>query len=306
MSRRTKPSRRFAAVLVSISLVTGSLLAAGIASGAGKQVDPSVVPSVRGSVNVFYAGSLVRLMDSGIGPLFTRLTGYRFVGFSGGSKELASEIKGGVERGDVFVSASPSVDKSLEGRKNGAWVSWFVTFGRSELVLGYNKKSRFAKDLRSRPWYKVITLPGFRLGRTDPTIDPKGALTVEALRDEARRTGDRALLSIANSQTGVYPEETLLGRLQAGQLDGGFFYLVEAKAAGLPTESLAPILLAATFAVTTLAHSPDEAGAVAFVRFLLGKQAGAVLMRDGITVRTPPLLSGSNVPSSITALTKRS
>lgn len=300
------PMRRTVLATVAVLAVASSIATVDLAGASSSEPSSRGGRVSGGSVAVLYAGSLVRLMESGIGPAFTRATGYRFVGYSGGSKELASEVKGGIERGDVFVSASPSVDQSLEGKANGSWVSWYVDFGRSNLVLGFNRRSRFATALRSRPWYRVITSPGFLLGRTDPTIDPKGALVVEALRDEARRTGDAALLSITKSTKGVFPEETLLGRLQAGQLDAGFFYLVEAKAAGLPTVSLAPVALSATFTVTILDRAPDAKGALAFVRFLLGKRPRSILEDNGFTLTTPPVLFGSNAPSSVREVTTRS
>ncbi len=58
---------------------------------------PAVI-SVRaadsGSVNVLYAGSLVNLMEHGIGPAFDKSGGGTFEGYAGGSNGLANQIKG--------------------------------------------------------------------------------------------------------------------------------------------------------------------------------------------------------------------
>ena len=148
----------------------------------------AATPRGSGPVDVLYAGSLVDLMQSAIGPKFDDATGYAFAGFSAGSTALAAEIKGGTEVGDVFVSAGTQADASLEGAANGSWVSWYANFGKTELLLAYNPASSFAHDLETMPWYKVVTLPGFLLGRTDPAIDPKGVLTVDALKRQPRRT----------------------------------------------------------------------------------------------------------------------
>jgi molybdate/tungstate transport system substrate-binding protein len=99
-------------------------------------------------------------------------------------------IKGKVRQGDVFVSASPTVNAELEGAANGSWVSWYATFASAPLVIGYNPKSKFASDLTSKPWYQVITEPGFLIGRTDQATDPKGKLTAMALASAA--TADNA------------------------------------------------------------------------------------------------------------------
>src|SRR5438270_1906690 len=215
--------------------------------------------SARGPVEVLYAGSLVTLMEKTVGPAFQSATGYTFSGVSGDSGALANEIKGRTVQGDVFISANPSKDQLLEGAANGNRVTWYAAFARSGLVLGFNQKSRFAADLRTKPWYDVISEPGFLLGRTDATTDPKGKLTVTAL-DDAATTDGAATKRIASDPSSVFPENTLVGRLQAGQLDGGFFYGVEAAAAGIPTVPLAGVPpLAANYTITVLADAPHAA-----------------------------------------------
>ena len=91
-------------------------------------------PASAETVNVLYAGSLVNLMEHGIGPTFDKATGDTFQGFAGGSNEFANQIKGQLRRGDVFISANPKVNDDLTGAANGDWVSWYVNFARSPLV----------------------------------------------------------------------------------------------------------------------------------------------------------------------------
>jgi molybdate/tungstate transport system substrate-binding protein len=238
--------------------------------------------SKKGSVSVLYAGSLQALMNSRIAPAFQKATGYTFNGYPAGSKDLASEIKGRVRAGDVFISASPAVDASLIGRANGGWVSWYVSFASTRLVLGYNSASSYAHALRTRPWYRVVARPGLRLGFTDPVLDPKGALTVRALHRAAAAYHLAALNRIAADQSDLFPEQDLVGRLQAGQLDAGFFYTVEARAAHIPTVSLSPVDENAAYTITVLNRAPNPAGARAFVKFLLGRQGSALLRAAGL------------------------
>ncbi len=267
---------------------------------------PTATTIARGSgpVNVLYAGSLVNLMEKQIGPAFQTATGYNVVGFSGGSDALATQIKGKIHAGDVFISASPTVTKSLAGAAGGNWVSWYATFATSGLVLGYNPSSKFASDLKAKPWYQGITEPGILVGRTDPTTDPKGKLAVEALQQAAATNHLPALATAATSTANVFPEETLVGRLQAGQLDAGFFYTSEAKAAGIPTVPLTGTDLKATYTVTVLNNAPDPAGAAAFVEYLLGSTGQSTLSGDGFTLTSPPTIGGtaSDVPSGIQQL----
>src|SRR5215469_1831095 len=116
------------------------------------------------TVNVLYAGSLVNLMEHGIGPAFDKASGDTFQGFAGGSGLLANQIKGKLRHGDVFISALPRVNENLMGASNGGWVSWYVGFAQSPLVIGYNDKSRFAGEFKSKPWYQVLLEPGIKIG----------------------------------------------------------------------------------------------------------------------------------------------
>jgi molybdate/tungstate transport system substrate-binding protein len=284
----------------SSSTKTGAPPSTSVAGASANSSAPTVAHG-SGPVDVLYAGSLVNVMEKQIGPAFNSATGYTFTGFSGGSTALATEIKGKVHQGDVFISASPSVNTSLMGPANGNWVDWYVTFATSPLVIGYNPHSRFAHDLETKPWYEVITQPGFLIGRTDPATDPKGKLTDTALTDAAKTYNDPALTAISSSTSNVYPEETLVGRLQAGQLDAGFFYTSETTAAGIPTVDLTGLALEATYTITVLNQAPNQAGAQAFVAYLLSPAAQTTLTKDGFHVTQPPKVTGSGVPPAITS-----
>jgi molybdate/tungstate transport system substrate-binding protein len=259
-------------------------------------------PKASGKVVVLYAGSLLDLMQQQFGPAFHKATGYTVSGYSNGSSALATEIKGGTQVGDVFISASPKADVSLQGVGNGDWVSTYKEFGTSPLVLGYNTSSKYAKDLRTKPWYNVVDLPNFLLGRTDPATDPKGVLAVNALNGVALSYGVTGLNALATSTSNIFPETALVGEIQAGQLDAGFFYAVEAVAAHLKTVPLVGTGLAAEYTVAILHRAPDAAAAKAFVKFLLSKAGQEILKKNGVTSVVPPVLfaasSGTTTTSS--------
>jgi molybdate/tungstate transport system substrate-binding protein len=260
------------------------------------------------TVNVLYAGSLVNLMEHGIGPAFEQASGRSFRGFAGGSKELANQIKGRLRPGDVFISANPKVDAALMGAKNGSWVTWYVSFAESPLVIGYSASSRFAADFKTKPWYEVLAEPGIRIGRTDPALDPKGALTVQlmaAAEGLYRRPGLAArVLGAPGNPAQVLPEETLVGRLQSGQLDAGFFYSTEVTDARLPSVALpAAIAPKAVYTVTILRGAPHAAAARRFVAFLLGHRGQRILAAHGLTLRAPSVSGNSSgAPADIRAL----
>jgi molybdate/tungstate transport system substrate-binding protein len=259
-----------------------------------------------GPVDVLSAGSLQTVMQGQVAAAFQKATGYTHNNTSMGSTAIANGIKGGTLQGDVFISASPSVNASLEGASNGNWVSWYATFGSSPLVLGYNPSSRFAHALRTKAWYDVVDQPGFLLGRTDPTTDPKGVLAVTALDEASKAHHIEALKSLTSSTSNVFPETSLVGELQAGQLDAGFFYGVEAAAAQLKTVPLTGTKLAGLYTITILNRAPHDLGAQSFVSFLLGRQGRRILEANGIVAIAPPKVSGSSaVPRALASSLSR-
>jgi molybdate/tungstate transport system substrate-binding protein len=273
--------------------------AAVLLSGCGSSSKASSATN-RSPVSVIFAGSLAELMENDIGPGFHKASGYAFEGYGGGSGEDAKQIKGKVRRADVFVSASAEADRELQGATNGGWVSWYSTFATTPLVLGYDTSSKFGKELAAgKPWYEVLTQPGITVGRTDPKLDPKGVLTVKAVESAAERLGDPALAEKLASFP-VFPETALVGRLQSGQLDAGFLYALEAKVAHIHTVSLAPASETAAYTVTILNHASQQAGAEAFVRYLLADSRAPTLTGSGLNPLSPKLTGeAAAVPSSV-------
>jgi molybdate/tungstate transport system substrate-binding protein len=289
-------------VSLTLAVATTIIALTGSPAAASTQRRPRV-RAAAAKVTAIYAGSLVDIMENAVGPEFMRATGDPFEGFGGGSNEDAAAIKGKVRAADVFVSAAASADQELEGAANGDWVSWYSTFTSSDLVLGYNPKTKFGKQLAAgKPWYEIITEHGILVGRTEPKADPKGKLTVEAIDAAAKKLRDPKLKkALANFP--IFEETSMLARLQAGQLDAGFFYVVEAKKAHLPTVSLTPVYKYADYTITLLNNAEDRSGAEALVSFLLSAQRKAVEKEYGL-VPIKPKFSGdaSAVPAGLRSI----
>lgn len=281
------------AVAVTLALSAGLLAAP--AGAAARHAGP---------VTVLTAGSLETIMQTAVEPAFRKATGYTVTDISHGSTALAQDIKTGVYKADVFWSAAATADKAIEGKRNGNWVRWYITFAKSPLVLGYEATSKFAATIRSKPWWQVLTEPGILVGRTNPVTDPKGRLAVAALRAAATKERDPALGAIATKSTTIFTETSLVGRLQSGQLDVGFFYAVEASAAHFPTVPLRGVTEDAEYTLTVVAKAPHAAAADAFVKWLLSKKAKKLLAADGLHELAKPKLSGkkSAVPKRLRKL----
>jgi molybdate/tungstate transport system substrate-binding protein len=284
-----------------------------LAACGGPPTAPTAGSGNAKSISVLYAGSLVNLMERGIGPAFQKQAGIAYQGQGAGSVALANAIKDKTKGGDIFISADPAVNQSLMS----TWIKAAVVFGRTSLVIGYSSKSRFAADLTKAgdgtvPWYQVLQQSGFKLGRTDPSLDPKGYRTL-FLFDLAQAyykqpdLRQRILGSDTNSDQ-VFPEETLETRLETGALDAGFFYANEAAEKGLPYFSLpdelnqgnpemAKLYAGASYTnskgqtftgspivytVAALNEAKEPASASAFMHYLLSSPAQAIMKDHGL------------------------
>lgn len=324
-------SARMALALAVLPLLLG-LTGCGPSAGAA--------PTAGGVVNVAYAGSLVTLMEKTLGPRFATSSGYTYQGQGAGSTALANQIAGGILSPDVFISASNAVYPLLQHSAHGNLAPWYITFGATAMVIGYSPKSAFAGQLRAAangttPWYQVLQTPGLQIGRTDPKLDPKGIntiLTMELARAYYNQPNlERNILGGAENTAQIFPEETLVARLDSGQLDAGFFYLNEVKNAGLPYISLpdqinlsnpsdtaayaqasytdssgkttkgAPIV----YTLTILSNATNKAGADAFARYLLTGAGHTDLTSAGILALTSTVTGDrATLPSDIASLVR--
>jgi len=201
------------------------------------------------TVSVLYAGSLAAVMENGLGPAFSKATGYEYHGEAQGSLAAARMIRDRLRSPDVFISADPTVNESvLMGNKNGDLVTWFLTLASSQLVLAYNPGSKFAAKFQAAAagtveWYDVLKTPGLRFGRGDPRTDPKGYRTLflfDLAGKHYKRPELPGLLGDPINPDQVFPESVLLARVQSGQFDAGIFYKHEVVAHKLPFTSFPP------------------------------------------------------------------
>ncbi|MGH3286812.1 MAG: extracellular solute-binding protein, partial [Streptosporangiaceae bacterium] len=60
--------------------------------------------------------------------------------------------------------------------------------------------------------------------------------------------------------------------------------------------------LAGDYTIALVNNAPHQAAALAFIKFLLGPAGQAALKADQFNVVSPPTVTGSGVPSSLTSL----
>jgi len=291
-----------------------------------------------GTVNVFYAGSLVNVNENLVGPAFAAGTGATYQGKAAGSLAIVNQIKGKIVTPDVVELADPTVNAALMGPANGNIVSWYFTFARSELVIGFDPTSRFAPAFRAvqhhkLPFYRALEQSGLRFGRTDPNLDPKGyrVIFMASLAQQVYHLKGfkNRLLGSDNNPDQVFPEEGLVARLLTGQVNAGVFYLSEVRDLGMPYISLPAKInlgnakytkLYATqhftstqgakftgapiqFTVTIPSTAKNPSGAEAFVHFVLSRRVRAVAAAHGLlSFKITVGGDRSAVPSSLVGL----
>lgn len=273
----------------------------------------------RTKLSVLYAGSMTAIMEQKISKDADKRLDIDFQGEGKGSDALAQMISSGIASPDVFISASPRVNQQdLMGAKNKQIVKWYLTLAQDQLVVAYSPKSKFKAQLDKAaqgqiPWYQVLESNGFRLGRTDPVLDPKGADTVLMfqLADDYyhKPSLSTRILGSPENPNQVFPEETLLAQLTSGQVDAIIAYKHEAVEWGVPyitlpnqinlgdakladlyakasfeeknghMEKAAPIVFTITIP-KTVSHKRK---AEDFVKYMISGQGHQLLMADGFT-----------------------
>jgi molybdate/tungstate transport system substrate-binding protein len=288
------------------------------------------------AVVVLYAGSLVTIMENAVRPAVAK-QGLDFKGEAKGSVALANLIKSGLRSPDVFISADLKVLEDLMTAQAKNVVTWYAPFATTRLVIGYAATSPFASSFAdvthgTKKLADVLLMPGLKLGRTDPAVDPKGYRSIIAAKlleaGGAAPPGFAAkLLGDDRNTAQIFPEETLLARLETGDLDAAFLYATESVARKVPAVELPDFAnlgdpaQAARYAavsvtidgtkhtgspsiygITIPTVAPDKVAAEAFVAYLLGTDGQKVLADAGVTF-VKPLIVGdrSTVPPGVLA-----
>ncbi|MBW7933803.1 MAG: extracellular solute-binding protein [Gemmatimonadaceae bacterium] len=194
--------------------------------------------------------------------------------------------------------------------------SWYVRFGTNALVLAYGPHARFAGEINTGNWWRILQHPGVEVGRSDLRIDPSGYradMVMQLAESFYGEPGLTARLRATIPERNVRRAEAdLSAHLETGELDYGWTYENLAKAHGLRYVKLPPeIDLSATafadryaaavveipgsrgdpprmvrgapivFALTVPTRAAEPELAFAFVQYLLSPAGAAALQRSG-------------------------
>jgi molybdate/tungstate transport system substrate-binding protein len=309
-------------------------------------LSPGLLPSIftsqaqesKGEVFVIYAASLIKTFEETLGPSFQEETGYVYNGEPRGSVQIANMILDGFRKPDFFVSAGTVPIKKLMNNTT-PFADWLIKFGSAEMVIAYSPNSSFFNDLEKArigemPWHEVLSKQGFKFGRTDPELDPKGyymIITAELANLFYNDSGiKQRIMGDDKNPRQIFPEEILKTILEQGQLDAVAAYKHESVARGLPHITLPPQINLAdpkyidlykkvsytlenggqnvhgepiyfSFTIPTTVRNVN--GAIAFGDYLLSTNTKDVLRDQGLNP-IKPLLEGdtAKIPSAIRSI----
>src|SRR6202035_783852 len=135
-------------------------------------------PAASGTANVAYASSLLNLNEKVAGPAFAKADGFKYSGRGGESGALEMEIAAHEITPNVFEAVGGDNIVPLEPK----FTKWYIQYAGNAIVVAYNPASKYGSqfaDIASgkkpiKDLFALMEKPGFKLGRTDPNLDPQG------------------------------------------------------------------------------------------------------------------------------------
>ena len=258
-----------------------------------------------------------------------------------GSLVAARKVSEYKRDGDIVIAADMRVIDSLLIPE---FAEWQVAFLSNEIVLAYSEKSRHAAELTSANWPEILVDPEVRVARVDENLGPLGyqTLLVWKLADIHYGTQRRGrslfqTLSRKVSRRLIRPDAAELLPVLGTEADYIFLYRSMARDHNLkhillPPEvnlssiahrnvySRASVAISAApgrsltiqgqpilFSLTILRNAPNHAGALSFVKMLLGPEGKAILRRHGFAPVSPPRFHGrrESFPESLRGVLRK-
>src|SRR5260370_22660160 len=237
-------SRRGARTAAVLALTCMGIIAAGCSSSPSSPRSASGSPSagatVGGTANVAYAASLTFLNEKVAGPAFAAASGDKYSGQGASSGTLESEIAANAIRPNVFESVGRHNITPPEPK----FTKWYIQYAGTQIVVSYNPKSRYASQFKAiaagteplKNLFALMQKPGFKLGRTDPNIDPQGRDFVYMLElaQSYYHLPAGAVTKILGGAPGsasssqIYAESSLDSTLSSGQLEAASAFITQA------------------------------------------------------------------------------
>jgi len=154
-----------------------------------------------------------------------------------GSAAAAQLVAEGTRDPDVLALADGVLFESV------LEPDWYAAMATNELTLAYDGTTDVGRRFEDADrWFDPVLSGAVSLGRTDPDLDPLGYRTLFALDLAGDHYGRPDLPGAARAASDVYPETSLLARLETGAVDAAFVYRNMATDRGYDTVDLPPAI----------------------------------------------------------------
>ncbi len=203
------------------------------------------------NIVVFHAGSLSVPFKDIKKAFETKYPEYNVLLEAAGSRASARKITDIGKPADVMASAAYKVIDNLLIPKYAKFNAHFAT---NELAIVYTNKSKYANEINSKNWPKILLRPGVKIGHSNPNLDPAGyrAMLVTKLAEiyykmpglfkkllgynDFYKSGEENRKKVI-----IRPKETdLLGLLEVGAFDYLYIYKSVAEQHHLKYVTLPP------------------------------------------------------------------
>ncbi|PMP85428.1 MAG: ABC transporter substrate-binding protein [Thermodesulfobium narugense] len=237
----------------------------------------------------------------------------------GGSVKMVKQVTELHQPGDIIAVADYNVIPKYMFGENGQtkYTDWYIGFVNNSITFVYTDKSKYANEINSNNWYKILSEKGVQIGRSNPNTDPSGYQTLQMLKLAEKYYKDPTIYEkvLANApERNIRDTETeLLSSLEAGQIDYLAIYKSDAlqhhlKYLDLPPQinlsdpkyanfykeavvdtkngelSGKPII----YAITIPNNSKNTEWAIKFVEFLLSPEGQSIMKKNGFGVLEKP------------------
>ena len=251
----------------------------------------------------------------------------------GGSVKMAKQITELHKQADLLAVADYSVIPKYMFA-SPAHANWYVGIARNAITFTYTDKSKGAKKINSKNWYKVLAEKGVEIGRSNPDTDPSGYQTVQMLNLANKYYKDpnieKSVLANAPLSNMRDTETSLISALQLGQIDYLAIYRSDAlqhhlKHLDLPakinlsnpadagyyktgvahTKNGALTGKPIVYAITIVNDAKNKDAAEKYVAFLLGPEGQAVMKKNGFGEFQPAYaVHSSEMPAGLKKMVK--
>ncbi len=126
--------------------------------------------TARGSIKVLAAGSLSIPLKE-LANRFQEKYGIKVYIETSGSIETVKKVSELGIKADVVAVADY---KAIESYLMPNYTNWYIKFASNEMVIAYTNHSKFANEINSTNWMKILSKKDVRIGFSSPNDDPCG------------------------------------------------------------------------------------------------------------------------------------